>query len=29
MPKLIRLYITQVLIGFAIAAAFVGGRSWR
>lgn len=24
MPKLIRLYITQVLIGFAIAAAFVG-----
>ncbi|MBU2935434.1 MULTISPECIES: hypothetical protein [Pacificibacter] len=24
MPKLIRLYITQVLIGFAISAAFVG-----
>jgi hypothetical protein len=24
MPKLVRLYITQVLIGFAIAAAFVG-----
>jgi hypothetical protein len=24
MPKLIRLYITQVLIGFAIAAVFVG-----
>ncbi|MFC3616069.1 hypothetical protein ACFORG_20145 [Lutimaribacter marinistellae] len=25
MPKLIRLYITQVIIGFAIAGAFVGG----
>ncbi|WP_434288012.1 hypothetical protein [Celeribacter sp. SCSIO 80788] len=24
MPKLVKLYITQVLIGFAIAAAFVG-----
>lgn len=24
MPKLVRLYITQVLIGFAISAAFVG-----
>jgi len=24
MPKLIRLYITQVVIGFAISAAFVG-----
>jgi hypothetical protein len=24
MPKLIRMYITNVLIGFAIAAAFVG-----
>lgn len=24
MPKLIKMYITQVLIGFAIAAAFVG-----
>ena len=24
MPKLVRLYITQVLIGFAIAAVFVG-----
>ncbi|WP_319824343.1 hypothetical protein [Thalassovita sp.] len=24
MPKLVRLYITNVLIGFAIAAAFVG-----
>ncbi|MEY8838796.1 hypothetical protein AB9K41_07165, partial [Cribrihabitans sp. XS_ASV171] len=25
MPKLIRLYITQVLVGFAIAAVFVAG----
>ncbi|WP_417254946.1 hypothetical protein [Celeribacter sp.] len=24
MPKLVKLYITQVLIGFAIAAGFVG-----
>ncbi|MCA0043028.1 hypothetical protein [Celeribacter litoreus] len=24
MPKLVKLYITQVLIGYAIAAAFVG-----
>nr|WP_321508620.1 hypothetical protein [uncultured Celeribacter sp.] len=24
MPKLVKLYITQVLIGFAVAAAFVG-----
>lgn len=28
MPKLIRLYITQVLIGFAIAAAFVAVLLW-
>ncbi|MEI4232384.1 hypothetical protein [Roseovarius sp. D22-M7] len=28
MPKLIRLYITQVAIGFAIAAAFVGMLLW-
>lgn len=28
MPKLIRLYIQQVLIGFAIAAAFVAGLLW-
>lgn len=25
MPKLVKLYITQVLIGFAVAAAFVAG----
>jgi dolichyl-phosphate-mannose--protein O-mannosyl transferase len=28
MPKLIRLYITHVAIGFAIAAAFVGMLLW-
>ena len=28
MPKLIRLYITNVLIGFAIAAAFVAMLLW-
>ncbi|MFA3917684.1 hypothetical protein [Ruegeria hyattellae] len=28
MPKLIRLYITQVLIGFGIAAIFVGLLLW-
>lgn len=28
MPKLIRLYITQVLIGFAISAAFVALLLW-
>ena len=28
MPKLIRLYITHVLIGFAIAAAFVAMLLW-
>ena len=28
MPKLIRLYITQVLIGFGIAAAFVAMLLW-
>lgn len=28
MPRLIRLYITQVLIGFAISAAFVGMLLW-
>lgn len=28
MPKLIRLYITQVAIGFGIAAAFVGMLLW-
>ena len=28
MPKLIRLYITQVAIGFGIAAAFVALLLW-
>lgn len=28
MPKLVRLYITQVLIGFGIAAAFVAMLLW-
>ncbi len=28
MPKLIRLYITHVIIGFAIAGAFVGMLLW-
>ena len=28
MPKLVRLYITNVLIGFAIAAAFVAMLLW-
>lgn len=28
MPKLIRVYIQQVPIGFAIAAAFVAGLLW-
>jgi len=28
MPKLVRLYITHVLIGFAIAATFVAGLLW-
>lgn len=28
MPKLIRLYISQVLVGFAIAAGFVGLLLW-
>lgn len=28
MPKLIKLYITHVLIGFAISAAFVGVLLW-
>ncbi|NEX45791.1 hypothetical protein [Pseudotabrizicola algicola] len=28
MPKLIRLYIVNVAIGFAIAAAFVAGVVW-
>lgn len=28
MPKLIRLYITQVLIGFAVSAAFVALLLW-
>ena len=28
MPKLIRLYITQVIIGFGISAAFVGMLLW-
>ncbi|WP_435312406.1 hypothetical protein [Primorskyibacter sedentarius] len=28
MPKLIRLYITQVAIGFGISAAFVFGLLW-
>lgn len=28
MPRLIRLYITQCLIGFAIAALFVAGFLW-
>ncbi|MEN8894321.1 hypothetical protein [Planktotalea arctica] len=28
MPRLIRLYITQVLIGFGISAAFVGLLLW-
>lgn len=28
MPKLIRLYITQVIIGFAIAAVFVAMLLW-
>jgi hypothetical protein len=28
MPKLIRLYVTHVAIGFAIAAAFVGMLLW-
>lgn len=28
MPKLIRLYIVNVAIGFAIAAAFVAGLIW-
>ncbi|PJF11199.1 hypothetical protein [Pseudorhodobacter sp. MZDSW-24AT] len=28
MPKLIRLYIVNVAIGFAIAAAFVAGLVW-
>lgn len=28
MPKLVRLYIQQVLIGFAISAAFVGVLFW-
>ncbi len=28
MPKLVRLYITQVLIGFAVSAVFVGLLLW-
>ncbi|GGH29957.1 hypothetical protein SAMN05444007_105263 [Cribrihabitans marinus] len=28
MPKLIRLYITHVLIGFGVAALFIGGLLW-
>ena len=28
MPELVRLYIRQCLIGFAIAAVFVGGLLW-
>ena len=28
MPELVRLYIRQSLIGFAIAAVFVGGLLW-
>ena len=28
MPKLIRLYITHVIIGFVIAGAFVGMLLW-
>ena len=28
MPRLIRLYIRQVLIGFALSAAFVGALMW-
>ncbi len=28
MPKLISMYIRQVIIGFAIAAAFVAGLLW-
>ena len=28
MPELVRLYIRQCLIGFAIAAVFVGGLVW-
>lgn len=28
MPRLVRMYITQVLIGFAISAAFVGVLLW-
>jgi hypothetical protein len=28
MPKLIRLYIQQVLIGFALSAIFVAGLLW-
>lgn len=28
MPKLVRLYISQVLIGFGVAALFVGALLW-
>lgn len=28
MPQLIRLYVTQVLVGFALAAVFVAGLIW-
>lgn len=28
MPKLVRMYIINVLIGFAISAVFVGGLIW-
>ena len=28
MPKLVRLYIRNVLIGFGVAAVFVGGLLW-
>ena len=28
MPRLIRLYVTQVLVGFAISAVFIAGLLW-
>lgn len=28
MPRLVRMYIIQVIVGFAISAAFVGGLLW-